>query len=370
MNHEIFVMRSKGMTYREIAEKHKISQKEAKIAFRAYCTENDIFQQIYQMRISGRTIREISLEKEWDYTFTKKCLYKYCLENEIKTPRGRHYSVKIADGRAMYQLYMEGKSFSKIAEISGWCQPSVKQAIIRYCMEEDIEFQSLSRIRKKYQGPHPEESAMYGNKKDDGMTWKEIGNGRKISGSTARLHVLDFCMTSDLELPGQRPCTTEEELKDMYQMRLSGMKWKDIAKKMGKTTSSVIDNVNRYCSENKLPLAKRKYISGGNAEKKEGKEKAAEPVKTTGTLADWKIAELCDAGASVEDVALLFGYSKENVERALASISRKQNKHLNAQELYRMRMSGKTYGEIAILSGTNAVLVSRMIRDYSLSKGA
>jgi len=257
-------MRGKGKTWKEIAAVVELPQKEIMAATgeyarqvgfpwppRAWSYRPEIGELAYKMRVSSRALEWADIADELDTTVSTALFRakQYAKINQKGWPPLRHVPTI---GELAYKIKVERyPTWDEVGEELGraaaWCQDAAR----RYAQEHHltwpipIPIRVGLRMNRCKTGPRAYELRIKGG------TWEaiaeEIGVGHRYALRSAR----EYAKEHDLPWPIllEEPDDPGQEI---YQKRLEGFAWEDVAEAVGTPLPTVLKQCKRYARKHHL----------------------------------------------------------------------------------------------------------------------
>ena len=199
--------------------------------------------------ISGTIELNDVIEKyDISYFLLVKLIKNYCYSNKIPIAEDISYRLN-APIRGMLDLRRHGMSYRKLSEKYNCTSDAIRQVLIKYCEQNNLEILKVKSGPKQKTLPMKEIYEL----KSQGLTYKEIAEEYNCKAMTILRRLKEYCEQNNLEIPKNKELPIEE----IYKLKSQGMSYREIAEKHDCSYGTIRQRLKEY--EEELVL-RNKYL--------------------------------------------------------------------------------------------------------------
>ena len=306
--------------------------------------------------ISGTIeLNDVIEKNDISYFSLVKLIKNYCYSNKIPIVKDISYRLNTPI-REMLDLRSHGMSYRKLAEKYKCTSDAIRQGLIKYCEEKNIDFPEVNRGPKKKKIPMKEIYEL----KSQGLTYKEIAEEYNCDATTISLRLKEYCEQNNLDIPKANKGKREKNLpmEKICELKKQEMTYEEIGEKYDCTHEAIRQKLKEYCEQNNLEIPKAN----------KGPRKKNLPME--------KIYELRKQGTTYDELAEKYDYTKEGIRQRLIKYCKKnnlefpevdmrhKNKNLSMEEIYELKTQGMTYDELSEKYNCNYSTILNRLKSY------
>ncbi len=192
---DMYEKRKEGISYERIGSKYNIDGISVKRYIIDYCINNNIsfldgmsikkqnyenteekyLEELYNYKLSGLSYEKIAQMYNCSITKIRMMIINYCKNNNLDIPYAEKYKPEIKEisltAKDIYDLRLKKVSYYSIAIRCNCSTNKIKEMLISYCKENDLDVPYSDNNHKKVILPMDEIYSL----KNKGMTYKELG---------------------------------------------------------------------------------------------------------------------------------------------------------------------------------------------------
>ena len=306
--------------------------------------------------ISGTIeLNDVIEENDISYFSLVKLIKNYCYSNKIPIVKDISYRLNTPI-REMLDLRSHGMSYRKLAEKYKCISDAIRQGLIKYCEEKNIDFPEVNRGPKKKKIPMKEIYEL----KSQGLTYKEIAEEYNCDATTISLRLKEYCEQNNLDIPKANKGKREKNLpmEKIYELKKQEMTYEEIGEKYDCTHEAIRQKLKEYCEQNNLETPK---ANKGPRKKNLPMEKIYE-LRKQGTTYD-ELAEKYNCNYSTI-LNRLKSYCGQNNLKIPKAKSGPKQKTLSIEEIYKLKSQGMSYKKMAEKYNCTYVTIRRRLKEY------